>query len=71
MASSIIALAGNLNLTVIAEGVETEDQLDWLREHNCDQAQGYLFSKQLPFKAFMELIERHRNSQWTPSRFAA
>ena len=45
---TIIALARNLGLTVVAEGVETEAQLAYLRANQCDQAQGYLFSRPLP-----------------------
>ena len=42
--SAIITLSQNLNLTVVAEGVETEEQLNILREYNCNEAQGYLIS---------------------------
>jgi diguanylate cyclase (GGDEF)-like protein len=45
---TIIALGGSLGLTVVAEGVETEAQLAYLRANRCDQAQGYLFSRPLP-----------------------
>jgi diguanylate cyclase (GGDEF)-like protein len=45
---TIIALAGSLGLTVVAEGVETDAQLAYLRSSQCDQIQGYLFSRPLP-----------------------
>ena len=48
MISTIISLAHNLNLKVIAEGVETEEQAGLLRLLKCDEAQGYLYSKPVP-----------------------
>lgn len=45
----IISLARSLRLTVVAEGVETEDQARMLSVLHCDEMQGYLFSKPLPF----------------------
>jgi len=45
---AIINLAHNLKLTVVAEGVETDEQLQYLRAENCDHLQGYLFSRPLP-----------------------
>jgi diguanylate cyclase (GGDEF)-like protein/PAS domain S-box-containing protein len=54
---TIIAMAHNLRLKVIAEGVETEAQLNFLREHGCDEMQGYYFSRPLPGNEFNELLK--------------
>ena len=45
---TLIQLAHNLNMNVIAEGVETAFQLDFLKQHGCDERQGYIFSKAHP-----------------------
>lgn len=45
---AIIAMAHGLSMKVVSEGVETEDQLEFLRRYGCEQYQGYLFSKPLP-----------------------
>jgi EAL domain-containing protein (putative c-di-GMP-specific phosphodiesterase class I) len=58
---AIITLAHNLRLKVIAEGVETEEQLRFLHLLRCDQWQGYLFSKPLPAEAFEELLLQGQN----------
>jgi len=58
--SAIIAMARSLRFTVVAEGVETEQQLAFLRKHNCEQYQGYLFSKPLPADEFAELVAHGR-----------
>jgi EAL domain-containing protein (putative c-di-GMP-specific phosphodiesterase class I) len=52
MVSTIINLARSLKLKVVAEGVETEEQSRLLRLLNCDEMQGYLFSKPLPAEIF-------------------
>jgi EAL domain-containing protein (putative c-di-GMP-specific phosphodiesterase class I) len=58
--ASIIALAHNLKLDVIAEGVETAEQLDYLRRHRCDEMQGYYFSQPLAASDFEQLLHQKR-----------
>ncbi|MRW85479.1 EAL domain-containing protein [Pseudoduganella sp. FT26W] len=60
---SIIALAHNLKLRVIAEGVETASQLDCLRRNGCDEIQGYYFSPALPAADFEQLLIQGRTLQ--------
>jgi diguanylate cyclase (GGDEF)-like protein len=56
--SAIIVMAQRLNLNVIAEGVETEAQLELLRTLNCDQVQGYLFSTPVPACSIEKLLSK-------------
>lgn len=56
IAESIIALSNVLGLNVVAEGIETIDQLQWLQEHGCEYGQGYLFSPPVPAGEVDELL---------------
>jgi len=53
---AIISLGRNLNLTVLAEGIETQDQFRFLLANGCDEGQGYLMSKPIPNKNFVDLL---------------
>ncbi|WP_052353819.1 sensor domain-containing protein [Neobacillus jeddahensis] len=54
---TIIAMAHNLNLQVIAEGVETKEQVDFLRQQMCTMVQGYYYSKPVPAQEFEKLLQ--------------
>lgn len=56
--TSIVLMGKGLNLTVVAEGVETKSQLEFLRVLECDEAQGYLFSRPVPAKEAGECLQR-------------
>ena len=58
VAAAVISLGQNLNLRVVAEGVETKEQAAFLRDNNCDEMQGYLFSRPVPAAEIEELIKR-------------
>ena len=58
--SAIISLANSLGLQTIAEGVETEGQLAYLREQGCNEVQGYYFSKPLPAEQFEAFVSAKR-----------
>jgi EAL domain-containing protein (putative c-di-GMP-specific phosphodiesterase class I) len=55
--TAIIAMGNSLNLRVIAEGVETEGQLSFLSENNCDEVQGFLFSTPLPSEQVASFLQ--------------
>src|SRR6185295_12168680 len=61
---AVIDMAHNLGFTVIAEGVETEEQVAFLRHHGCDQGQGFLFAEPMPAG---ELARRLRRLAPPPS----
>ncbi len=58
---SLIDMSHHMNAKVIAEGVETHEQLDFLRRHGCDYIQGFYFSKPIPQKEFEAMLEASSN----------
>jgi len=56
--STIISMAHNLNLNVIAEGVETDEQMEYLRKIHCDEIQGYIFSQPVGPQQISEMIHQ-------------
>ncbi len=56
IAQAVITLAHSLGLRVVAEGVETDDQREFLRSHACDLGQGYLFSRPMQPDAIARLV---------------
>ncbi|MCW5698965.1 MAG: EAL domain-containing protein [Rhodospirillales bacterium] len=63
-----MALAHNLRLRAVAEGVETEQQLEFLRRNGCDEAQGYYFSRPLPVAQFEAWLRQNEASAAAASR---
>lgn len=59
---SLISLAHDIRMRVIAEGIETPSQLSFLKDNSCDEAQGFFFSKPIPPSEFEELLEIAYNS---------
>lgn len=56
---AILAMAKQLNLKVVAEGIETIEQFSFLKSHNCDMCQGYLFSRPVPAEDFGVLLRKN------------
>lgn len=59
---AIIQMAHGLQLSIVAKGVETEAEMDFLRHHRCDAAQGYFFCPPIPAVEFQELLIRQASS---------
>jgi diguanylate cyclase (GGDEF)-like protein/PAS domain S-box-containing protein len=66
IADAIISLGRSLRLQVVGEGIESEQAMRYLREHGCDQAQGYLLSKPLPPRDFEAWYQAHLQSTAMP-----
>ena len=61
--NTVISLAHNLGLLVIAEGVEDYEQVTYLREHGCDVIQGYYYSRPLPAAEFGEWLKDYEEKR--------
>jgi diguanylate cyclase (GGDEF)-like protein len=68
--AAIIAMARELKLTVIAEGVETAEQLEFLRRHRCDQVQGFLISRPVPAAELQKLLVSAASGNGNPTPVA-
>ena len=59
---AIVRMAHGLRMTTIAEGVETEAELDWLRQFGCDEIQGYLYAKPMSAEDFMSWAKKYAHA---------
>ena len=71
IARAVVGMAHSLNMTVIAEGVETEAQLGYLRGLGCEEIQGFFFSRPLPENDFAELLKSGRCIKPAPQASSA
>lgn len=65
IAKTILSLSHALNLTVLAEGVETQEQFNFLQAHECDEIQGFLFSQPVPAERIVTLLQGMPSTQQT------
>ena len=63
LVQTILSMAHNMSLQVVAEGVETERQLELLRSINCDKAQGHLFGRPLSVHSLDQFLLQHASGQ--------
>jgi diguanylate cyclase (GGDEF)-like protein/PAS domain S-box-containing protein len=71
IAAAIITMGKSLDLTVVAEGVETRDQLDFLRAHGCDEFQGYYAHKPMPAEQFAKVLQAEMDASLTGDAVAS
>jgi len=64
--TAVISMARSLNLRVVAEGVETQEELAFLEHHECDEAQGYYFSRPVPVLEFAKLLANGLETKFRP-----
>jgi EAL domain-containing protein (putative c-di-GMP-specific phosphodiesterase class I) len=55
--TAMIGMGGSLKLRVVAEGLDTQQELDFLKAHQCEEAQGYYFSRPIPPQQFAQLLK--------------
>jgi diguanylate cyclase (GGDEF)-like protein len=70
LVNAIISLGRSLGLNVIAEGIETAEQLAFLKAHHCAEGQGYYFSKALPAEAFAQWLGSGKPAPWVVTEAA-
>jgi EAL domain-containing protein (putative c-di-GMP-specific phosphodiesterase class I) len=58
--AAVIGMGNSLHMRVVAEGIETREQLEFLQEYNCPQGQGFYFSRPLPAAECGKLLERRK-----------
>ena len=61
---SVIQMASKLGIRTVAEGVEKQEHIDFLRELHCDMVQGYYFSKPMPVNAFHKLLNEQEKGEF-------
>jgi diguanylate cyclase (GGDEF)-like protein/PAS domain S-box-containing protein len=69
--TAVISMARSLNLRVVAEGVESQAELDFLQSHQCDEGQGFYFSRPVPALDFMGLLQHGIRRPISPKRVAS
>ncbi|WP_169089410.1 EAL domain-containing protein [Paenibacillus sp. PL91] len=60
---SVVVIAHNLNLQVVTEGVETQEEMDIISNHNCDGVQGFIFSPPVPAPRFVQFFMEHNKKE--------
>ena len=62
IAAAVIAMAHKLGLKVVAEGIESKEQWNFLRNNNCDLGQGYMIGKPMTARAILDMVEEQGDS---------